>query len=155
MTTDSTSMHRVFLAELRERLKAREAELAELRAVEKYHAAIIAGSCSQLSTTAEIKANDQQQVGQNSAATTANLKGKKKHEAAEIALAALGGPAKTPAIVAWLRDHGYTPEQDLHVMHSAIFTAMARHSERFQRVEGERGTWRLIRSKGKIEENSS
>jgi hypothetical protein len=137
MSTETLNMHRVFLAEIKEKREKIAEELTRLNTVEKYHLDMIS-QVSVLSKSTRIKADT---LAENNPENT-SLDGAKKREACAIALRALGGRQKTVKIAEWLCNSGYGEKLDKRVFFNACYTAMNRKREVFKRSKG--GYWELI-----------
>lgn len=139
MASDLLAMHRAFLAEIAAKREMLQSDLQELAAVEGYHRKIV----EQL--LAAVQANGESAEARSAELSDMRLLRATRFDACKIALAALGGQAKTQAVANWLQDRGYGTEfNDPRVFHNTCYTAMKRRSDMFEKVGA--GRWKLLES---------
>lgn len=142
MNNTIASMHAAFLAEIREKREALQAELEELRAVEKYHEA-------QLAATSNGSTREEEDAGQPTPyLDELGLLGATKHDAAATAIKHIGRPAKVGEIVDWLKQYGYDADLKRRIAFNGIYTALKRRDDMFVELDDSR--WGL-REEGEVE----
>lgn len=129
MDFHSPEVHEQFAADVRRDINTIAAELEQLKMVESWHLRCAAklrsgskeagnGSHRDKDATVIIPPNE--------------LKGALKHDAAKLALQAIGKPSRVPAIVNALRAAGYGAT--MKNFNNAIYTAMARKKDTFKKI---------------------
>jgi len=130
----TAQMHENFLREIRRDIAAREAELDELRIVERYHQSQLDGELPP-----KVGATEER------ALSAPLAPGARKMDAIKMALRELGGSAKTLAIVNWMRTNGLATGTKSNVFYNGVFTTLKRGVEGGDfRRDDTSGKWVLL-----------